>query len=371
MERPLHGIDRVLSTAAAKVHPVRVVEVVQILHPLVALVVTQLCQGKGMGLLLPWAGGWHGAAGLCLTEPPPRAAPPAPPGTCEDVGQEPGDEVLLILGQGLWPCPPDQAAWGPGGIPPSAWGLCCGPAQAGGGCDGEDEADANLHLHGCGETEREREAEGQWPWDRGHMLSLWRGVTHAGSSSPGHGQFTNPLCPSQRVPQPPPSLLAGPQVFSIPISWLVPRSRRMDSSWKGAVRIEPNSLCLTGLPKIKPYDQECCPELLEHCQAGSRCSSLELGRSPHPLHPSPLVPTSIPLPSPPGLTCWLRAQRCLNPGLSSAFKGTAATAPPWGGSEPTRRALGCTDRWTHMEGVCVYTHICTCVCIYLYGHYRR
>lgn len=47
----LRGTGLVLSTAAAKVHPVRVVVVVQSLNPLVlmhkGLVVVQLCQGKG------------------------------------------------------------------------------------------------------------------------------------------------------------------------------------------------------------------------------------------------------------------------------------------------------------------------------------
>lgn len=103
--------------------------------------------------------------------PPPVAAHPAPPGTCED-GQELGDEVLLLLGQGVGPVPPDQAGGELAGVPGSAWCLCRGPAQAGGRHDGEDEADAHLHLHGCGETERGKGAEGLQPPNWGHRLSL-------------------------------------------------------------------------------------------------------------------------------------------------------------------------------------------------------
>lgn len=187
------------------------------LHPLVALVVTQLCWGKGSRLLLPWPGGCHGGELGCALQSPHRTAHPIPPGTCEDVGQEPGDEVFLLLGQGLRPVPPDQGARGPGGIPRSAWCLCCGPAQAGGGCDGEDEANANLHLHGCGETEQGGGAEGLRPWDtRSACGKGWpMQGTHPQDMASSHIPSVHPsgslipLHPSCLVPKSSPSCSPG------------------------------------------------------------------------------------------------------------------------------------------------------------------
>lgn len=70
------------------------------------------------------------------------------------MGQELGQDLLLLLGQVLGPVPPDQARGVLVGLPHGPWCLCCRPAQAGGHCQGEDEAEAQRHLHGCGETEQ-------------------------------------------------------------------------------------------------------------------------------------------------------------------------------------------------------------------------
>lgn len=65
----LHSPSLVLSTAAAEVHPVGVVVVVQSLHPLVlvhkGLVLVQLCQGKGS------SESWHWDQAV-----PPEGCPP-------------------------------------------------------------------------------------------------------------------------------------------------------------------------------------------------------------------------------------------------------------------------------------------------------
>jgi len=117
----------------------------------------------GRGQRVRAAGGWGlEGVGLCPLGPP-RAAHPVPPGTCEDVGQEPGDEVLLLVGQGLGPVLPDRAGGEPAGVPRSGRCLRRGPAQAGSHHHGKDEADAHHHLHGCGETERGQGAEGLRP----------------------------------------------------------------------------------------------------------------------------------------------------------------------------------------------------------------
>lgn len=80
--RQLRGIGRVLGAAAAEVHPVGVVVVVQRLHPLVpvhvALAVTQLCRGEGSRLELPQAGAGGGGGRAVLYGAPPRAAHPVP-----------------------------------------------------------------------------------------------------------------------------------------------------------------------------------------------------------------------------------------------------------------------------------------------------
>lgn len=79
----LHGIGRVLSAAAAEVHPVGVVVVVQGFHPLVpmhvALAIAQLCWGKGSRLELPRGGGLAQGLGRALRGPsegcPPHTSP--------------------------------------------------------------------------------------------------------------------------------------------------------------------------------------------------------------------------------------------------------------------------------------------------------
>lgn len=81
----LRGIRWVLGAAAAKVHPVGVVVVVQRLHPLVpvhvALVVTQLCRGEGSRLELPQAGAGRGGGWAVLCEAPQELPSLFPPCT--------------------------------------------------------------------------------------------------------------------------------------------------------------------------------------------------------------------------------------------------------------------------------------------------
>uniref|UniRef100_A0A8C9MYL6 Huntingtin-associated protein 1 n=1 Tax=Serinus canaria TaxID=9135 RepID=A0A8C9MYL6_SERCA len=88
---------------------------------------TPLCQGKAAV-----------RAGNCWNFAPHRGqavpTPPELPSTCEDVRQELGQEVLLLLGQVLGPVPAGQALGGLLGVPHGSWG----PAQAGGHCEGED-----------------------------------------------------------------------------------------------------------------------------------------------------------------------------------------------------------------------------------------
>lgn len=140
----LRSIGRILGAPAAEVHPVGVEVVVQGLYRPVplheAFAVAQLCGGEGRGSEPPGAGAGGERAGSC--------------GTCEDVGQEAGDEaLLLLLGRGLGPIPPGRAG---GGAVGASRDLRCRPAQAGGHRRAEDEAEEHLRLHGCGGKGRER-----------------------------------------------------------------------------------------------------------------------------------------------------------------------------------------------------------------------
>lgn len=122
--------------------------------------------------------------------------------------------MLLLLGQGVGPVPPDQAGGEVRGVPCGIQRLCHGPAQAGGHRDGEDEADAHLHLHGCREAEWGRGAEGLQPPNWGCELSLWQGATHGGVQGARPQDTAGPQVPSVPPSRSPLSLLSGPQVFS-------------------------------------------------------------------------------------------------------------------------------------------------------------
>lgn len=193
----------------------------QSLHPLIlvhkVLVLVQLCQGKGS------SESWHRGQAV-----PPEGCPPSAPSTCEDVGQELGQDVLLLLGQVLGPVPPDQARGVLVGVPHGPWCLCCRPAQAGARCQGQDEAEAQQHLHGCGETEQGWGKGGAAAWDMelGHAQPV---VRVAWALRPRLRPVHSLLCPSLWVPKSPPSLPPFPQVFSILLSCLVPNSPRIKS----------------------------------------------------------------------------------------------------------------------------------------------
>lgn len=101
--------------------------------------------------------------------------------------------MLLLLGQGLGPVPPDQAGGEPPGVPHGTRCLRGRPAQAGSGHDGEDEADAHLSLHSCGEKGKGSRGAAA---PKVRPAARWGAGGAVGCSSPAHGWSPAPLQPS-------------------------------------------------------------------------------------------------------------------------------------------------------------------------------